>query len=255
MTLRVTRSIIPNLFTLGNLFSGFLAIVHFAHGLDNSAAVYIGGMYVAAAAIFDMLDGIVARWIRAASELGVELDSLCDVVSFGIAPSVMLYVLCYRDHGPAGLLLAALPAMAGAYRLARFNVELTSLEDKLYFRGLPIPAAALTLVSYGVFCLLPGRVPSEWIEATTNFAVVVTAAAMVSRIRYDNIPRPTAKAIAKRPVFTIAFVGGIVIAIVSGGLLVFPLMITYILQGAVRHAVRLLRQRAQERLAFEDFED
>lgn len=255
MPLRITRSIIPNLFTLGNLFSGFLAIIHCAHGLSDSSHVVMGAFYILAAAIFDMLDGMVARFTRAASELGVELDSLCDVVSFGVAPSVLLYTVYYREHGPGGLLLAALPAMAGAYRLARFNVQLTSLEDKQYFRGLPIPAGALTLVSFSIFYLHWGSLPAGWIAPATNFVTIMTALAMISTIRYDNVPRLTLRFFKQRPVYSAAFVVAIVAVVVSAGKLAFPLMMLYIVNGAVRHGVWLLRQRQRERFAFDDFDD
>ncbi|MFM8438896.1 MAG: CDP-alcohol phosphatidyltransferase family protein, partial [Candidatus Kapaibacterium sp.] len=84
MVFRRTRSVIPNLFTLANLFCGFSAIVAYAHG-DFSH----GTSLIFAAGVFDMLDGVMARLTRSASELGVELDSLCDAVSFGVAPSFL----------------------------------------------------------------------------------------------------------------------------------------------------------------------
>jgi CDP-diacylglycerol--serine O-phosphatidyltransferase len=255
MAFRVTRSIIPNLFTLGNLFSGFLAIVHFAKSTSDDLALVTGALYILAAAMFDMLDGIMARLTRSSSELGVELDSLCDVVSFGVAPSLMLYVVHYHAFGPAGALLAALPAMAGAYRLARFNVQLSSLEDKLYFRGLPIPAGALTLVSFVVFYLHPKLIPSQWQAAATNFVTIATALAMVSTIRYDNLPRPTRRSIRQRPVFSAFVVIAIGAVIISGGTLAFPTMLTYIITGALRHTVEQLQRRRKDRFDFDEFDD
>jgi len=255
MGFRVTRSIVPNLFTLGNLFSGFLAIVSFAQSVNDERFIPIGALYVLAAAIFDMLDGIVARLVRSASELGVELDSLCDLVSFGIAPSVLLYVVYYHNTGPIGTLLAALPAMAGAYRLARFNVQLTSLEDKQYFRGLPIPAAALTVVSYVVFYLHRNIIPADWVGITTNFVTITVALAMISTIRYDNIPRPNRHAIAQRPIFTVLAVLALGLIIVSKGSLAFPIMLIYIFGGALRHTIGWLKQRSEESTDFDEFED
>jgi len=255
MAFRVTRSIVPNLFTLGNLFSGFLAIINFAHGLSDERAITIGALYILAAAIFDMLDGIMARLVRSASELGVELDSLCDLVSFGVAPSVLLYVVYYHDTGPAGMLLAALPAMAGAYRLARFNVQLVSLDDKHYFRGLPIPAGALTIVSFVVFYLQPKTFPPQWMSIATNFVTVVTALAMVSTIRYDNVPRPNRRAFAQRPVFTVLFVLAIGAVIASKGTLAFPLLLLYIISGAVRHGLQQLAMRSDEHHDYDDFDN
>lgn len=255
MAFRVTRSIVPNLFTLGNLFCGFLAIAHFSHAYaGNSDGITLGALYILAAALFDALDGIMARLTKSASEIGVELDSLCDIVSFGLAPAMMLYVLHYHNHGPGGFILAALPAMAGAYRLARFNVQLTSLEDKHYFVGLPIPAAALTLVSYGVFYLAAGRISSGLADIATNFVTIATALAMISRIRYDNAPRPSLRAIKQRPLFTACFIAAIGATVWSKGVLAFPCMAVYIVGGAVRHMVRLIRTRQLMRPSFDEFD-
>ncbi len=246
MTLRLTRSIIPNLFTIGNLFSGFLAIIHFSRYDTDGRALFIGAFYILAAALFDMLDGIMARLTRSSSEIGVELDSLCDVVSFGVAPSFLLYVVHYHAFGPAGTLLAALPAMAGAYRLARFNAQLTSLEDKLYFRGLPIPAGALTIVSFVLGYLHTNCIPLEWHSFATNFVTVVTALAMVSTIRYDNLPRPMLS------LFVVVSIG---LVIISKGYLAFPIMLTYIVTGAIRHAIGILRRQQKERFDFDALDD
>ena len=95
---RITRSIVPNLLTLANLFAGFLSIVYSSQGNYSSAAIFIF-----AAAVFDMLDGFMARLINAASEFGVELDSLCDAVSFGIAPSFLLYQIYFHELGELGI--------------------------------------------------------------------------------------------------------------------------------------------------------
>ncbi len=255
MTLRLTRSIIPNLFTIGNLFSGFLAIIHFSRYDTDDRALIIGAFYILAAAIFDMLDGIMARLTRSSSEIGVELDSLCDVVSFGVAPSFLLYVVHYHAFGPAGTLLAALPAMAGAYRLARFNVQLTSLEDKLYFRGLPIPAGALTIVSFVLGYLNTDHIPPEWHSLATNFVTVVTAFAMVSTIRYDNLPRPTLSSIRQRPLLSTFVVASLGLVIISKGYLAFPIMLTYIVTGAIRHAIGILRRQQKERFDFDALDD
>lgn len=255
MALRLTRSIVPNLFTLGNLFSGFLAIVNFAHALNSPGHIKIGAMYILAAALFDMLDGIVARLTRSASELGVELDSLCDIVSFGLAPAMLLYVVHYHDYGPGGQILAALPAMAGAYRLARFNIQLTSLEDKEYFRGLPIPAGALTIVSYVVFYLHSGIIPTPYQHAATNFVVILTSLVMVSTIRYHNVPRPNVRTLKRHPWLSLAVSTAIILSIASKGQLVFPIMVLYILTGAFCHSIWFIRARRYEQLPFDEFSD
>ncbi|MFZ9815622.1 MAG: CDP-diacylglycerol--serine O-phosphatidyltransferase, partial [Candidatus Kapaibacteriota bacterium] len=156
--MRITRSIIPNLFTLANLFSGFSAIVAISEG-DLQRA----GMFILFAGMFDVLDGTMARLTRSTSELGVELDSLCDAVSFGVAPSFLLYSTVLYVIGPIGVLIASLSALAGVYRLARFNVQLAGFEDKLYFSGMPIPSGALILVSYGIFIVPSGLIAPDYV--------------------------------------------------------------------------------------------
>ena len=123
--MRISRSIVPNLFTLANLFCGFSAIIAI-----SDSKFYDAGLFILFAGIFDALDGFVARLTRSASPLGVQLDSLCDATSFGVAPSFLLYDVCLQHSHPFGILLASVPALAGVFRLARFNVEITSLEDK-----------------------------------------------------------------------------------------------------------------------------
>lgn len=239
--MRVTRSIVPNLFTLANLFCGFAAIIAATEG-----DIYRAALLILTSGIFDMLDGVVARLTQSTSEFGVELDSLCDAVSFGVAPSVMLYMAFFHAWHSWGLLLASLPALAGVLRLARFNVQLTSMEDKLYFRGMPIPAGALTIISYLVFFHQRDTLPAEWKTPGIVLVTLLTAGAMVSTIKYDNLPRPTWRGIKQRPFVFLVFLAGVVAAIVTGGKALFPFMALYMIGGAVRHAVLLLRTRNRE---------
>ena len=158
---------IPNIFTLLNLFFGCLAIVYSLQWdssyfcmvdgiptfcLDNSA-LWMGSLFIAIAAIIDFLDGFVARMLRAESALGKQLDSLSDVVSFGVAPAVILYQLlkfavAYNSDGIGQSVLWLLPAFVfaccAAYRLAKFNLDSS---QQYHFRGMPSPAAALFVAS------------------------------------------------------------------------------------------------------------
>ncbi|MFX3625244.1 MAG: CDP-diacylglycerol--serine O-phosphatidyltransferase [Ectobacillus sp.] len=143
------RAAIPNLFTLGNLYSGFLSIGYASIGHYKSAAilVLIGMM-------LDSLDGRLARLLRVDSPLGKELDSLADIVTFGAAPALLMYYTSFSQYGLVGLYIAALFPLFGAYRLARFNVTPTSTSLK-YFTGVPITAAGgimafLTLFSHAI---------------------------------------------------------------------------------------------------------
>ena len=143
----LTRQI-PNAITCLNILSGTAAIISAAHGhdpflgLDGFSWAYI---FIGIAAVADFCDGLAARLLKAYSELGKELDSLCDCVSFGVAPAVMLWRLMqYGDHpwfGWCALLIAA----AGAVRLARFNIDTRQATS---FIGLPIPANAIFWIGY-----------------------------------------------------------------------------------------------------------
>lgn len=238
MPIRITRSIVPNLFTLANLFSGFCAIVMFSKGEFEN-----GAMFIFLAGIFDMFDGYMARLTNSASELGVELDSLCDAVSFGVAPSFLLYSVYYKNIGELGLLLAALPAMAGVYRLARFNAQLTSLEDKQYFRGMPIPSGALTIVSFVIFFLLKNIIPANYIDASVNFVNIVTSFAMISTIKYDNFPRPSINNFKLHPFVYSFFLIGFIVIVATKGTFVFPFMMLYMAIGAIRQTATWWKER------------
>lgn len=128
--------ILPNLFTSFNLFCGFYAIISSINGKFTAAAIA-----VLIAVLFDVLDGKVARATNTTSRFGVEYDSLADLVSFGLAPGIMIYLWALKPFGRLGWLAAFLFMACGALRLARFNAQAgTSNSD--YFTGLPIPAAA-----------------------------------------------------------------------------------------------------------------
>lgn len=249
--LRITKSLVPNLLTLVNLFAGFSAIVYISKG-----DIEKGALFILIAAIFDMLDGVMARLINATSEFGAELDSLCDVVSFGVAPSFMLYQVFFYDYSEIGILFAALPALAGASRLARFNIQLIDLvEDKLYFKGLPIPSAALTIVSYIIF-ILPNNYLATDLETVTTFSLVLLVSyAMISEIKFDNIPRPNKKAFLNKPLVSVIFAIGLIASIISKGVFVFPFMIFYIVVSAIRHFIRFLKVEIEPEEEIDDADE
>ena len=170
--------VLPALFTAGNIFCGFLSLDASAKGAFESAAILIF-----AAAFFDGIDGRVARLTGTTSAFGEQLDSLCDVVSFGVAPAFLVYNWGLSPYGRAGLLVSFLFAVCGASRLARFNVQI-HVVDKRWFVGLPIPSAA------GALCGLIWAVPSADVSETLRpvFLVVTAGLAflMVSTFRYRS---------------------------------------------------------------------
>ncbi|MHB1606775.1 MAG: CDP-diacylglycerol--serine O-phosphatidyltransferase [Leptospirales bacterium] len=172
--------ILPNLFTTGNLFFGFLAIVQSFHH-DFLKAAYS----ILIASVFDNLDGKVARLARATSQFGVEYDSLADLISFGVAPAFLVFNSDLASYHRLGLLAAFLFATCGALRLARFNV-VTKRVSSRFFVGLPIPAGAVFLVSLE---LVKNGPLSEVFHFTPGFFLAATylvAILMVSPILYRS---------------------------------------------------------------------
>lgn len=231
-----------------NLFCGFFAIVKSTHE-EYMAAAWL----IVMAAIFDALDGAMARLTNSSSDFGVELDSLADVVSFGTAPAFILYMAFFQQWQTIGVIIAASPAIAGALRLARFNVQLVGF-DKDYFRGLPIPSAALVLISYLVFYHLPpsGIIPQHWRPALLAIITLVVSLLMVSNVRYDTLPKPTARSIRRNPIKFVGLVAAVVLAAVGGGSAIFPVMALYIVYGLLRHAVHLLRASDEDEDTLEE---
>lgn len=182
------RGVVPSFFTLMNLFCGFMAIVMISEG-----KLVQGAWLVVFAGVFDGLDGFMARLTSSSGQFGAELDSLSDVVSFGVAPGLLLYKYGLSTLAqPIGILLAALPALCGAIRLARFNVDTRVEDSPAHFRGMPIPVQAGMVVSFYLFFR---DVPQWflWLENGLNQVlipmVILLSILMVSSVPFDKLPR------------------------------------------------------------------
>ncbi|HEX9253587.1 MAG TPA: CDP-diacylglycerol--serine O-phosphatidyltransferase [Ignavibacteriaceae bacterium] len=219
---RITPSVIPNLFTAMNMFSGFFSIISASQG----NFIYAGWLIIIAA-IFDTLDGFMARLTKSSSELGVELDSLSDVVSFGVAPSFLLYTTYFHQFETFGVIISSLPMIAGGFRLARFNVQLVGF-DKSYFTGLPIPSSALTIV-----CFILSFYNNGYPEKLQQFIipmVLLLSFLMVSKVKYDTLPKFSISAIKKKPLIYIAYLIALVVLIIykiKGLFFIFVFMIAF----------------------------
>ncbi len=176
--------LLPNLFTTGALFAGFYSIVQAMGGQFEQSAVAIF-----LAMILDGLDGRVARLTRTQSAFGAEYDSLSDMVSFGVAPALVLYVWALKPMGKLGWIAAFIYCAGAALRLARFNTKLDE-SDKRFFQGLPSPAAAALLAglvwvanSNGVSGsdVMLGVLHMKWLAWVTTVFAGLT---MVSDLRY-----------------------------------------------------------------------
>ena len=135
--------LLPTLFTTGALFAGFYAVVQAMNGRFEHAAVAI---FIAM--VLDGLDGRVARMTHTQSAFGAEYDSLSDMVSFGVAPALVIYEFALQGMGKLGWIAAFVYCAGAALRLARFNTQLDTVTDKRFFQGLPSPAAAALIAGF-----------------------------------------------------------------------------------------------------------
>jgi CDP-diacylglycerol--serine O-phosphatidyltransferase len=233
---KVTRAVVPSLFTVLNIFCGYSAIVQSAQGAFHQAA-----WFIILAAIFDTLDGVMARITKSSSSFGVEFDSLSDVVSFGAAPSILVYQSLMVRDGGMGLLLSSLPMVLGALRLARFNSQLVGF-TKEYFKGLPIPASAMTIAAYVLAFQVEGSGYAPLAATLLPPLVAVVSLLMVSTIKYDTLPQLSRRGIRQHPVrFTVLVVAVTAIAITRGAALL-PVLGFYLVTGPVRYAAHFIRQ-------------
>ena len=174
--------LLPNLFTSLNLFCGFYAVIASIDGNFFAAAVSI-----IIAGVFDNLDGKIARVTGTTSKFGVEYDSLADVISFGIAPGVTMYLWALKPFGRIGWLAAFLFMACGALRLARFNTQVGTI-DSDYFVGLPIPAGAgMSAVTVMIFHKL--NIGGDAYPALILVMLYVLSFLMVSSIKYNSFKK------------------------------------------------------------------
>lgn len=238
---RIPPIAVPSFFTLMNLFCGFLSLVQVFEGRFAYA-----GWLIVLASFFDVLDGMMARLTNSNSPFGVQLDSLSDVVSFGVAPSFLVYVFGLREFGALGLLVAGLPALCGAVRLARFNVRFGSEEKKDYFVGMPIPGMAITLVA--VILTFDN---AEWFNrySPTNLSLLIPIVfllsfLMVSTIPFDAIPKPSPAYIRAHKRKFAAYATGFLIVIVFQNVGLFVVLTIYVVSNVVRAIVNVMRDVA-----------
>lgn len=192
MDFRKTFFILPNLFTLASVFCGLYSVVLSARlGMEGSSdedLLYKASLAIVFGLFFDSADGRIARLTKTQSELGIQLDSLADVITFGVAPSILVYRWGLEDLGRGGLFVAFLFVACGALRLARFNVLAMRAQGKpsKYFIGLPIPIAANMLVAMVLTNHAVGL--TAGINQTSIAAVVVVLSyLMISRVRFRSM--------------------------------------------------------------------
>ncbi|PLX83945.1 MAG: CDP-diacylglycerol--serine O-phosphatidyltransferase [Desulfuromonas sp.] len=226
--------ILPNLVTTGSLFAGFYGIVATMNGNYSLAA-----WFILISAIFDALDGKVARLTGTTSRFGVEYDSLADLVAFGVAPGLLMYAWALKPFGKLGWLAAFLYVVCGALRLARFNVQVDTVESKR-FVGLPIPAAAWMVSSCVlIFFHLGGTGTIR--KVSVLLLIYVLAYLMVSNVRYYSFKDP--ELVRRQPfgilVLSIIF---IIVIVAQPEVMLFSCASIYVCSGPVGALLSRLRR-------------
>jgi CDP-diacylglycerol--serine O-phosphatidyltransferase len=231
--------LLPNLITSGGIFAGFYVIIAATDGNYKRAA-----WFILVAAIFDALDGKVARLTNTSSKFGVELDSLADVVSFGVAPGVLLYLWALRPFGKLGWLAAFLYVICGALRLARFNVQVTTVESRR-FVGMPIPAAACIVATcILLFYELGGTGTIKMVSML--MLVFVLAFLMICNVKYFSLKDPE---LFKRQPFMLLVLAIIMLIVIVARpeIMLFLIGILYMVSGPVAYLYNLRKERRNQK--------
>lgn len=236
--------LLPNLMTTAGLFAGFYAVIAGIQGNFEYGAIAI-----LLAMIFDGLDGRIARMTNSCSAFGAEYDSLADMVSFGLAPALLMYQWVLHDFGKLGWLVAFVYTVAAALRLARFNTQV-GVADKRYFQGLPSPAAAALLASL-IWLVEGNRDHFESVVETVPVLIGVVALAltvfvgvmMVSNVRFNSFKDFNLK--GKVPFVTLlAVVLVFVVITLEPAMLLFIIFAIYAFSGPVITLFTLKKTRA-----------
>lgn len=234
--MKVTRAVVPSLFTVLNMFSGFMSIIHASRGEFLAAS-----WFIALAAGFDALDGVMARITKSSSQFGVEIDSLSDVVSFGAAPAFLVHQMDLHRLEGLGVVVSSLLMVFAGLRLARFNSQLKGF-DKAYFVGLPVPMSALTIASFTLNFFSYETGLSTRAAPFLPWLSAALALLMVSKVRYNTLPKPSLATVKKHPFGAVAAAASIVAIAWTGGKALLPLLLGVILFGLVRYVVEFIRK-------------
>jgi len=244
-TMRKGIYILPNLFTTGSLFCGFFALLRTLQEDFFSAAIFI-----LAAGLLDGMDGKIARYTNSTSRFGVEYDSLADVIAFSVAPGILVFSWAIEPFGRLGVLAAFLFVVCGALRLARFNVQINTVESR-YFSGLPTPAAALLVATAVMVYYKWGGDTGVSRHGIILITTYVLAFLMVSTVKYYGFK--DIELFRRKPFrwLVIAILLIIVIAYEPEYTL-FGLSLLYVLSGPILTLVLMRRRRTPKPLVPEE---
>lgn len=248
MNLRKTFFILPNLFTLANVFCGFFALTLCA-GDASVSDLYQAALAICFGFFFDLFDGRVARLTRTQSDLGLQLDSLADAITFGAAPAMLVYKWGLSNFGLWGVFIAFLFLGGGVLRLARFNV-ISSQKDAgtpgRFFLGLPIPAAASVIVALVV---VNTKVGGNYAvkQGAVATVVVILAYLMISRVRFRSFKdlRFTKRTLGV--FFLIGLVCLLIFARLRASFIFIFMISAYLALGLSEEVVRYAREERRKR--------
>src|SRR5882724_8226271 len=235
--------LLPNLLTSAGLFSGFYSIICTLNAARGGATrqYWLAAVMILVAQLCDALDGRIARLTRSASSFGVQYDSLADLVAFGVAPGILVYTWALRPWGRWGWLAATLYVTCGALRLARFNVQVGTVE-KRHFVGLPIPAAADVIATTVLLFYYFGGAREPNKRILMLLVIYAVAGLMVSEIRYFSFKEIR---LHHRHPFQVllGLILLIMLTIAAPQPVLFLAIVTYALSGPVVYFGRLLSGR------------
>jgi CDP-diacylglycerol--serine O-phosphatidyltransferase len=224
----LSKAIIPNSFTALNALCGYISIT-----LSANEKYELAFFFIIFASLFDLFDGILARLVKTSSEFGVQLDSLSDIISFGVAPAFLIYRTSLFNFEWIGMLISGVFVVFGAFRLARFNVQVTDFSVKTDFKGLPIPIAALTLSSFVWNFYRDGAIISPHKEFVIPL-IIILALLMVSTVKYNALPKLSFDSLKQKPLFIGFVVVSIAMLIISKGEFLFYVFFVLVLFGIFR---------------------
>jgi CDP-diacylglycerol--serine O-phosphatidyltransferase len=238
--------VLPNLITLSSMFAGFYSIIASLNS-DYERAAWA----IMIASVFDALDGWVARMTHTATRFGIEIDSLADVISFGVAPAVLVYTWTLSSFGRIGWLGSFFLVACGALRLARFNVQMGSTEKK-HFTGLPIPASALvmatTVLAYQDIIAILEHLNLAWLADAVGkdyWVLALTfllAGLMVSNITYHSLKEANLK--QRRPFgLLVGIAAFLAVVAYHPALVLFLVSISYVTVGLAEALYKLLKKK------------
>jgi CDP-diacylglycerol--serine O-phosphatidyltransferase len=233
--------LIPSLFTCGNLMCGFFSVISTFNGEYVQAALFI-----IFANILDGVDGYAARLTRSTSQFGVEFDSLADVVSFGVAPAILVYFWALVPWGTWGWLAASTFVLCGALRLSRFNVQSTKSIAKNHFVGLPIPAAAEMIVATVLLYYYMGGEGAPNKQLTLLLVIYGLAGLMVSGFPYFSLKNNDLR--KRHPIWVL--VSGLIfikLMIMAPQLMLFISFLLYTLSGPLLWCLTFKKRRREKR--------